>query len=162
MGGAGWERLRTRKGWSHVGSRESAGWSLYVRSLAPVFVAECCFQGLLYDMLSYAASSSRDSGPPQKCSRPSYAHNTQACRYLVGRSAPLSKHSRLLLYTFKMFYHGNDARHKVLCGARSSSALNMLVTPYTRELRDFNEPSGDPRGALATLGTLQKRTTSGH
>ena len=24
----------------------------------------------------------------------------------------------------------------------SGSSLNMLVTPYTRELRDFNEPSG--------------------
>ena len=46
-----------------------------------------------------------------------------------------------------------------LCGARSSSALNMLVTPYNRELRDFNAPSGDPRSALTTL---QKRTTSGH
>ena len=81
--------------------------------------------------------SCQDSGPPQKCFRPSYSHNTQACRYLVGRSAPLSKHSRLLLYTFKMLYLGNDA---TLCGARSSSALNMLVTPYTRELRDFNNP----------------------
>ena len=79
---------------------------------APVFVAECCFQGLRYDMLSYAASSSRDSGPPQKCSRPLYAHNTQACRYLVG---PLSKHSHLLLYTFKMFYHGNDATQGFVC-----------------------------------------------
>ena len=65
--------------------------------------------------LSYAASSSRDSGPPQKCFRPSYAHNTQVCRYLVGRSAPLSKHSRLLLYTFKMFYHGNDATQGFVC-----------------------------------------------
>ena len=39
------------------------------------------------DMLSYAASSSlpycRDSGPPQKCFRPSYAHNTQACKLPV-------------------------------------------------------------------------------
>ena len=67
------------------------------------------------DMLSYAESSSRDSGPPQKCFRPSYAHNTQACRYLVGRSAPLSKHSRLLQYTFKMFYHGNDATQGFVC-----------------------------------------------
>ena len=37
-----------------------------------------------------------------------------------------------------------------------SSALNMLVTPYTRELRNFNEPSGHPRSALATLGTPQR------
>ena len=50
-----------------------------------------------------------------RCFRPSYAHNTQACRYLVGRSAPLSKHSRLLLYTFKMFYHGNDATQGFVC-----------------------------------------------
>ena len=57
----------------------------------------------------------QDSGPPQKCFRPSYAHNTQACRYLVGHSAPLSKHSRLLLYTFKMFYHGNDATQCFVC-----------------------------------------------
>ena len=32
----------------------------------------------------------------------------------------------------------------------------MLVTPYTRELRDFNGPSGHPRSALATLGTPQR------
>ena len=38
----------------------------------------------------------------------------------------------------------------------SGSALNMLVTPYTRELRDFNEPSCHPRSALAALGTLQR------
>ena len=50
----------------------------------------------------------RDSGPPRKCLRQSYAYNTQACRYQVGRSAPLASTAAL------MFYHGTT-RHKVLC-----------------------------------------------
>lgn len=37
------------------------------------------------------------------------------------------------------------------------SALNMLITPYTRELQDFSEPSGHPYSGLAVFGTPQFR-----
>ena len=109
MGLVGSVCARARGG---VGSRERAAGCTFEAS-RPCSSPSVASRGS--DMLSYAASSSRDSGPPQKCFRPSYAHNTQACRYLVGRSAPLSKHSRLLLYTFKMFYHGNDATQGFVC-----------------------------------------------
>ena len=52
-----------------------------------------------------------NSGPPRKCLRQSYAYNTQACRYQVGRSAPLASTAA---FSLKMFYHGTT-RRKVLC-----------------------------------------------
>ena len=53
----------------------------------------------------------RDSSPPRTCLRQSYAYNTQACRYQVGRSAPLESTAA---FSLKMFYHAT-MRHKVLC-----------------------------------------------
>ena len=57
-------------------------------------------------------------------------------------------------------HHGNSTEARGLL-ARARSALNMLCTPYTRDILDFNEPSRHPRIALATLGTIQMRRLSG-
>ena len=44
-----------------------------------------------------------------------------------------------------------------VCGF-GCSAINMLVTPYTRELRDFNEPSGHLRTTRRPSGSLKSRS----
>ena len=142
-----------------VCARARGGVGSPFRSLAPVFVAECCS-----NMLSYAASSrlSRLWSPSEVFSSVICSQHSSVSLSSRSLSSIEQAQSPSPIYFQNVLPWKRCDTRFCLCGARSSSALNMLVTPYTRELRDFNEPSGGPRSALATLGTLQKWTTSGH
>ena len=124
----------------------------WFRSHVPVFVGGCCCQGS--HMLSYGASISLS-----RLWSPSEVFASVIClQYssvsLSSRSlSSIGKHSRLLSQNV---LPRNDVAQGFVRGA-----VDMLVTPYTWKLRDFNEPSGHTHSALATLGTQQTRTPSG-
>ena len=107
--------------------------------LGPVVVGSeatcpCSSAGVAARARMQLAVVRRDSGPPRKCLRQSYAYNTQAYRYQVGRSAPLASTAASKCSTM-------ERRGTRFCVWGSSSALNMKK----HVLRSGHNKRGRPR-----------------